>query len=88
MHAAASAHVAAAETATVASAKAGMTARAAGMSPAATMASAMLRPQGYRQEKRERRNRHQTPHMSLLYARIASNQALTHSRADHLALQF
>ena len=79
MHAAgdmSAAHVAATETAAVASAKAGVPPGAAGMS-AATVTSAMLRPQGNGQEQGERRNGHQTPHIELLYSWVARNLAKT-----------
>ena len=68
MHAtgdAAAAHVTAAETTVVASAKACMAAEAAGMS-AAGVTSAVLRPQGYGQDEGERRDGDQATHMSLL----------------------
>lgn len=64
------------KTAAVASAEAGVSTRAPGMPAATTVASAMLRPQGYRQEKGESRNGRQRPHTEPLYARIASNFAI------------
>jgi len=69
-------HVAAAETA-VAAAKACVSTGAAEVSAAsAAVTSAMLRPQGYGHKQGERRNRHQTPHIGLLYARYARNLSL------------
>ena len=59
--------VAATETA-VATAKACVSSGATGMSAAAAVTSAMLRPQGYGQKQGERRNGHQPPHIGLLYA--------------------
>jgi|HubBroStandDraft_5_1064220.scaffolds.fasta_scaffold115895_2 hypothetical protein len=65
------------------------------MTPATAVTSAMLRPQGYRQEEGERRNGHQTPHIGLLYARMARNPALrpgrilcTHLRRGAPSLRF
>ena len=48
---------------------------------AATVTSAMLRPQRDYKEKRNRRDGHQTPHTQPLYARIARNFDLIISKA-------
>jgi hypothetical protein len=64
-----------AKPAAVASAKTGM-ATTASVSAATAMTSAMLRPQGQRQQKGKRRNGRQTPHTALiigLFGRFANN---------------
>ena len=59
----------AAEASAVASTKTGVAtaeAATAAMPAATTVTSAMLRPERYRQEKRERRDEHQAAHNALL----------------------
>jgi hypothetical protein len=62
--------------ATVASAKTCVAAEASAMS-AAGVTSAMLRPQGHGQEKRERRNGHQAAHNQSI--RLISRMTLSNS---------